>query len=228
MPQAGFLFRRAFFAACIVAITAPGYGDARPPGALAATAPILTFGAQSVTVAQVSAGGSVYVFGMSREPRGYYTAVVSRETVLHAAPGATSVEWALDAPVERRSIWFAVDLATGAFVTGSPPAYASASRAVGGTNLLRNAAGEVSQLAFAGAFVEMIVVRPGSGVWGVSLAAGDPKDESTDELSPTISVPNLQPRGGTTAPAPAALQSGDVVFMLDSYHAEYAVEKVEQ
>jgi hypothetical protein len=227
MPHAGFLRRRAFFAVVIALTAAAMSGDMpSPPRPQATTSPSVTFGVQSLTIGPVTSGGSVYVFGVSREPRDYYTAVVPRETVLHASPGATTVEWILDKPVERRSVWFAVDLATGAFASGSPPAYASSGRALTGSNLVGNAPGVVSQLSFAGTLVEMVVVRPGSGVWGMTLVPGDARDEGTEAQSPTISVANLQPRGGTTAAAPAALQSGDVVFMLDSYHAEYAVEKV--
>lgn len=183
--------------------------------------PVMTFDKETIAIAPVEKKASVYCFGISREPKGYYTHVMTHETLLQD-DGGGSVLWNVGA-YSVRSIWFAVDLSTGAWVASHPVNYPASAIDFEGKNLKKDVAGDVTQLAFDGWAVDLVVVRPGTGVWGSSINSGGSKDEGKETGRVTISTLQLEPRAGTTAEAPKKLRKGDVVFALDSFRATYAV-----
>jgi hypothetical protein len=178
-------------------------------------------------VQDVKPGADVYLFSVAREPKGYYNSIVYRETLLHDTSKQGIVDFAVGKPLPTRSIWFAVDLSTGTPVAGVPPGYNANVVALDGKHLKQDFNGDVSDFFFEGAAVDVVVVRPGTGIWGATtVGIGSPDDERSDKHGVTISVVKLQPRAGTTAPPPSKLAKGDVVFMMNSYTASYAVAVV--
>ena len=183
--------------------------------------PAMTFDKETIAIAPVEKKASVYIFGVSREPKGYYNHVMNHETMLQD-DGSGSVTWNVGA-YSVRSIWFAIDLSTGAWVASHPAAYPASAIEFEGKNLKKDVAGDITQLAFDGWAVDLVVVRPGTGVWGSSINSGGSIDEGKETGRVTISTLQLEPRAGTTAAAPKKLKKGDVVFALDSFRATYAV-----
>jgi len=194
----------------------------KPPG------PALVFAARTVTVTGITPGADVYLYSVSREPMSYYNRIATREEVLHDAAKAGRVDYALDRPLAARSIWLAVDLASGAAVAGGPPGYPAKMVSLDEHNLKKNANAEVEQLSFDGAAVDIVVVRPSVGMWGGPVGLHAKNDENGNDHAavhkgPVISTANLEARGGTKAPAPAKLKNGDVVFMMSSWGAQYSL-----
>ncbi|HKS25723.1 MAG TPA: hypothetical protein VJZ76_23235 [Thermoanaerobaculia bacterium] len=187
----------------------------------------MVFDTHSVTVTGVTPGTDVYLYSVSREGMGYYNSIVTREEILHDSAKAGRVDYPLKTPLAARSIWFAVDLSSGLAVAGSPPGYPARQVSLDEHQLKKDANGEVAKLSFDGAVVEIIVVRPGEGIWGGPVGLHAKNDENIDDhanhKAPLISTANLEARAGTKTPAPPKLKNGDVVFMMNSWSTQYAV-----
>lgn len=115
-----------------------------------ASAAVLTteFGDRSVIVHGVTPGGSVAVFGLTREPLQTHPATpatVVRAEILKDTDGDGTVQLTLSVPVPRRGMWAVADLSSGASAAFPTPGYepqliALKKRALG---LLYDAAGAV-------------------------------------------------------------------------------------
>lgn len=225
MHKPSLLLAAAFFAAFIA--SAQETTPTRSLGALdqpKPPSPSFSFDSGLVSISPVTKSGSVYAYGLAREPMGYYTHVQSHEAILTDA-GTGAINWQFGA-YTWRSIWFAVDMTTGAWVAGHPAEYAAKQIALSDKNLKKDLAGNISQLAYDGWDVEFILVRPNGGVWGASVSSRGSSDEGGEEGRVTISSLHLEPRAGTTDNPPKNLKKGDVVFIVDSFKAEYAVATV--
>ena len=204
----------------LFSVSAAGQRPGGPPG--------LVFSPHSVGVTGVTPGADVYLYSVSREAMGYYNDIVTREEVLHDTAKAGRVEYLLKGTLASRSIWFAVDLASGMAVAGAPPGYPARQVTLDEHQLKKGVGGDVEKLSFDGVLVDILVVRQGAGMWGgpVGLHAKNdenPKGDATAYRTPLISAGNLEARGGTKTPAPAKLKNGDVVFMMNSWGASYGM-----
>lgn len=189
-------------------------------------APRVDLATRTIRIADVAPNGNVYAFGVSREPRGDHTAVVPREVALSDTDGDGTVEWELEADIARRSIWLAVDRSTGEATVAVPQGYPVTELDLTGEHLKKDVTRAVAQIAVPGTLVEVVVVRPGSGVWRATIGLHSASDETRDRGKVTVSTAKLQARVGTTDPAPKHLKKGDVVFFLDSYSATYGLIRV--
>ena len=193
----------------------------------------ITFTANAVIVTGALPGQPVYLLGIARVPLGYATRVQYYEARLQDASAAGQVTYPYDPKLSWRSVWLAVDLTSGAYKVASPPSYPIAKSIPLGDKHLKKAFGsEVEQLAFEGALVDFLVVRPSKnsdgGVWSNVVGLHGPIDESHDRHLVTISVGNLKKNKDTADPAPKKLKNGDIVFVLNSFAARYGVAEVGQ
>lgn len=197
-------------------------------GATVPNAVTLGFSGSSIEVQGVTPNGTVYLYGLAREPRGFITAVVPHETRLRDEDGDGRVVLELAPPFPWRSIWFAVDLESGNFAAGTPAEYVTAARIdFTSSNLKHDAAGDVEELAFDGGIVELIAVRPKTGeVWGASVLSRGGRDRGTETGKVTLPALDFDRRAGTTDPAPKKLKKGDVIFAMSSFRAKYAAARV--
>jgi hypothetical protein len=186
-------------------------------------APAMSFDANRVIIAAVTPKASVYVYSLSREATGTFTDVVPREIVLTDDDGDGTVVWTLDREVSGRSIWLAVDMASGTPAVATPPGYEATRVALSDRHLKKDFGADVGQLAFDGDFVEFIVVRPGTGTWRAVVSRGGPADEGSDPERPTLSVEKLEVKAGAKEAAPKHLKQGDVVLMINSFRATYGL-----
>jgi hypothetical protein len=192
---------------------------------LAQQAPTMTIGASSIVVSGITPKASVYAFGIAREKSGYFVNVVPRQITLRDDDGDGSVEWAIGSAIDFRSIWMAVDLSNGQYVAAAPQAY-GATRVPLSDQHLRGAGADVTQLAFPGTFVELLVVRPGTGAWRSVVGLHGPQDEGNDADKITVSTLRLEPQGDNHEPGPRQLKKDDVVFFVNSSRAEYGIVRI--
>jgi len=206
-----------------LALAASAFGAQPAPQTLS-----LVFNDHSISVRGTLPSQPVLLFGLAREARNYITRIQPYEKQLLDANGSGQVSSDFDRAASWRSIWLAVDLASGAAVAGGPPEYRTTSIALTGKELKKDAGGEIAQIVADGSMVQFVVVRPGVGVWGEMALSQSSLDEGTDKNNNkvTLSVLKLQPMAGTTAAVPKKLKKGDVVFVLDSFHARYGVATV--
>lgn len=160
-------------------------------------------------VTGVSPGGGVVFLGITREPRGDSQRVtVVREVVrAAAAESSVAVPWSRG-EVPARSVWAAVDESSGVFALSSPSAELVPDSPV---SFLPAGGGA---LTVADGWLEVLLVRPGGGLWGGTVrdgALGD-QDGAADgaiQLDPG----SLSPL--EDAPALVAWASGDVLITID-------------
>jgi hypothetical protein len=193
--------------------------------AAAQQAPVMTIGADSIVISGLTPKASVFAFGISRQKSGYFVDVEPRQITLRDDDGDGRVEWPIVSGVAMRSIWMAVDLTNGQYITGAPEEY-GATRVALSDQHLKKFGGDVTKLAFPGTFVEFLVVRPGVGAWRSVAGLHGPQDEGTDEDRITVSTRRLEPQGDNHEPAPDKLKKDDVVFFVNSSRAEYGIVQI--
>lgn len=220
---------RHFLLATSLLIAAPTYADAtkylfaQPNASAPAT---ISFTSDAVQIGPVSPGGTVYAFSVAREPQGYHTNVVPREALLADENKDGIVEWRVGKSVPLRAIWLAVDLVSGDATAALSPGYRAKAIRLTDDHVKKDVRGDITDLAYPGSLIEMIVVRPGTGVWAQTVGYRSTTDTGTVRGRVGLPVERFKARANTKAPPPAKLQRGDVVFLLNSGRAEYTLYTV--
>lgn len=184
----------------------------------------LTFDAAGITASGATAAGEVAWFGVARVPRSHLQEV-STVLRLETADAAGTAALSLDAPAPARSLWLAVDLATGAVDAGTPASLRLVSSPLTTHNLSRSASGAANGLLLPQRQAEILWVRPASGAWAgrVTDGAGDDLD-GTVNRGVALALRTLEPLG--TVPAPDTLQAGDVLVVIDPNQLTYRLATV--
>lgn len=176
--------------------------------------PSLSFTADAVEVSGATAGGDVVIFGIAREPREFIGRVVDRETVLRDDDGDGAVSWSLETGVPVRSMWAAVDLASGQWGLGTPGEYPLRLLDTE-TSETEESDGQLNRLLVRRDFVEILLVRPQVGAWMAQLFDGDPLDRDGAATVSVLAAPaDLQPLAASPK-APDILLPGDVIVVMD-------------
>lgn len=182
---------------------------------------------QAVAISGVSPGGKVILLGVARETAEYYSVIVRRDLVVTDSDGDGTVRASLETAMASRSIWIAVDLAAGSFVTAKPAdsPFTEAALDLGipgnlipGQAALREERGRV----------EVLLARPGStpGAWALTAGEGGRNDaDLTVDGGITMRLAAMTRVEGAL-PAPAALLTGDIVVVVDPQRMEYFAGKV--
>ena len=186
----------------------------------------LSFRPDSVVVSGATPAATVYVYGLARESSNGFVSLVPRSAMLTDDDKNGVVELSVASGVALRSIWMAVDMSTGAYASGAPEGYPATRAPLSDANLKKKFGAEVTQLAFPGMLIDFLVVRPGSGAWRTTAGLRGPADEESDGESIAVSTLKLEPDAGTTERAPEKLKKGDVVFVLNSFRAEYGIARM--
>ena len=194
------------------------------PGTLTAGNLTVGFGPSSVVISDVTPGAQVYAFGVAIEFMGYYNAINGYEALLTVAPTSTTVEWDIGKSIPLRSVWFALDLASGSDAASPAPGYFPAVRVpFSETNFVRDAGGRIVDLRYPGDHAWFVLVRRGHGVWReLPTDGGGLDDDGKQDGFVTMRISRLQPKVGTIEPAPDSLEFGDVVFVINDFSQKYS------
>ena len=185
----------------------------------------IAFTGTGITVGPVTTGGTVFAYSIAREPQGYRSSVVPREVLLRDDDRDGIVEWHINQPVPLRSMWFAIDLASGSSSAAAPPAYGATRLPITADVFRRDTAGDLTHVLHAGSVIEVLLIRPGGGIWGESFAFGGALDERTTPGRLTASLARLRPRLGTTGPPPKP-KKDDIIIVVNAARAEYVLYTV--
>lgn len=194
------------------------FATAPPPQTLT-----MTFSQSAIVITGAVSSHPILLVGVAREPRGYINRIQNYEARLVDTTGTGSVSYPFNSTLSFRSIWLAVDLVSGASVSGHPNGYAVTAMQSTQDRLKRNVAGEVAQVSAPCTLCQFVVIRPGTGVWSETVASRGSLDDGNEEGSATVSLGRLAPDGETSGAPPQTLQAGDVVFVVDSFHAAYSL-----
>ncbi len=195
--------------------------------------PALNLGNNAVVFNGASPDGDVAFFSVAKIPLGYSQRVeVRREVVVADATGRA--EWALESEPALKSVWAAVDLASGEWALASPEGGLLRQQPLELTAFERDPGGELSTLLYDGHVVaEALVVRTalsaGSpGVWGLRLSDGGDADGDGDHNDAIRLHPASLAAIGEAGAPPLAFAPGDVVVLVDPDRLEVSAVRLEE
>jgi hypothetical protein len=188
--------------------------------------PAISFEAEAVVASGVTAGGRVVWFSMAREISESAATIVRREEILEDEDGDGAVRFELDRAVPLRSIWVAVDLATGAWAAAGPEGYPlqrvdppglAARRGAEGAHWVEDTRG----------YVELLVVRPGVGAWGLAVGDGGASDaDGAADGRLTVPLDRLRGTRPEATAAPERFDPQDLIFVIDPNEMDFAVRQL--
>lgn len=189
--------------------------------------PSITIKANVVTISGVTPGARVAWLGVSREQPEYYrTVVIRRDGILIDDDRDGTVAIKLDEEVPERSLWIAVDAASGtsAAATVDPldDLPLSASLVTPG----KPGTGLVELLADRHDFQEVLLVRPSVGAWRASAGDGGTSD---DDRSPDGRIrlrPGAMKALGQGPELDGPARAGDVIAYVDVRTLEYGIVRL--
>jgi hypothetical protein len=186
----------------------PAWAQAGPSG------PRLLVTEQSVTAAGMTPGGTVVWLGMARRVAEYEATFVRRQGTMQAdAKGQVTLP--LTEAVPLQSIWAVIDLQSGGYATASPAGFAPLAIQLGPDAFEVRGAGLADRLVDVADYAEVLLVRLGKGAWGKAVGRGGADDEGNPgDAAFRLALDRLEPLPGITAPPPAKLSAGDLVFVL--------------
>ena len=173
----------------------------------------MTFTDHAVTISGLTPSGQVALCGVVLEPLGYDSRIV-RVAKIVTADAVGTISYTTATSIDR-SVWTAVDLTSGALAKGA----SKRSRAEIIDSLTEAQPLRVGMIKFArpSAFLIVMLVRPGTGVWILNAGDGGPDDDDgTSDARVTISLKRLQPLS-SGLPVLSALAPGDAVIAIDPY-----------
>ncbi len=180
--------------------------------------PTIEFEPGAFKVSDLQPGEKVVVFSIAHEASSYVSTIVRREELLADDDNDGVARFSLDRAIPRRSIWLAVNFASGELAVGTPADYPLREVHVPPTAIQADLPGRWRHDR---SYVEFLVVRPGVGAW--SLSAGDGAEGDADrnyDGSLEAELATMEPFEGSPAP-PEDFAAGDVVMMVDPDRMEF-------
>ena len=194
--------------------------------AVAANAqPVVTFEKDRVVATGVTRGGNVLWFAQAHERPAVYVRLVNRTKVMADANGDGRVEYPLLNEVAIRSVWVAVDLATGEAGIGRPAGVDPAVRPFT-SGMLKERGEAATVIDMPQPSVEFLLVRPGVGYWRDTRGDGNPGCGVPRTAGHSaICLGELKP-ASEALPKVTSLAPGDVLLAIDQldlacYHDVY-------
>jgi hypothetical protein len=192
--------------------------------ASSAAAPLaITFGATSVDVTGATAGGDVVFFGVAHEfskSRQPVPQLIERAKIVTADANG-SAHLALPEGVPLLAVWGVVDSVTGAYLIQATPGF-PASKVDASTAVKGDSNGQLKKLDWPYAELELLLVRPGSGLWKLYAAKNADLDENRDPRGfIRVDMKSFSPIGNSPS-APTHFERGDVLLIVDPGTMAYA------
>src|ERR1700730_8901214 len=192
--------------------------QAKPP------LPAIMIDGQSLLITGLTPGAQAAWMGIGRATDTYSSPVVSRHGIA-LADGTGRLRLDLGVPIPPRSLWVAVDLATGAFQTAAPGGAKPDLRSPPASKL-HHQAGKADAFEDTRSMLEVFLVRKGTGAWTLWLSDGSERDEDgAADGHIRFSLDQMKPLGGSP-PAPAKSAAGDLLVAIDPQRLDVVVAPV--
>ena len=189
----------------------------------AAAPPEITFEPDAVVARGVSPKGQAVWFGVAREISRQATNVVPRHEILADDDGDGTVRLELDGEVPLRSIWFAVDLATGETGVATPEGFPLLEIDLPGEAI----PAALNRLELQRRFAYLLLVRPGVGVWQLRIGDGGESDEDGEpDGALRAALSSLTPLQEGGPPPPERFSPRDVLLVIDPERMESASVRI--
>jgi hypothetical protein len=205
----------------LLSLVLPALAFAQPPSS--PPGPAITFDKSSVSVAGVSPKGQAVLFGVAREiSEDDVATIVRRSQVLADDDGDGVVKLDLGRDVPLRSVWVAVDLATGQVAAAAPEGYPLRRVDWRGVGIVRGNS-RADRVEDARTFAEVLLVRPGAGAWQLTVGDGSERDDDgAADGKLAAALDRMTPVAGTDPP-PTRFDPKDVVVLIDPNRLELTV-----
>ncbi len=163
---------------------------------------------------------SVVVIGVTREPRGFHSLVRTHALPPAVADSRGAVAIPFDAEIPAKSLWVAADVQTGMTGAGAPDGYPVRQFETAHVGVA------AERVVLQRTALELLVIRPGSGVWSSSMNEGGRGDgDRTPDGRISILPVELAPVIGNGRMTDG-FRPGDIVIALDPDQMEYGVIRV--
>jgi hypothetical protein len=185
----------------------------------APAAPAITFEPTHVVAAGFHAGRDIIIFGVGTAPGPYFSRMVQYSDTLVADSSGT-VRFEIADGVPGRSVWFAIDAQTRDYTVGSPRAGLLQSSL--NTPVIRPGldAG-IDAIDLDRRLMDVLVVRPGSGVWVSSCGRNSLKDLNRGKSGAMqLSAGEMNAARKSTG-RPSTILPSDLIVVIDSETLEY-------
>jgi hypothetical protein len=184
---------------------------------------------ETIVIGGATRGGNVVVFGVAREMsdgRPPVPRLVRRVEVLTDDDRDGVVHLELGKPVPHVAMWTFVDLSTGASAALPSPGYEPARLDLTEQLLKQDNAGQLKKLDLPFAEIDMLLVRPGTGIWRLNTGKYSQVDESKHPEKPMrLDVESMLPVGNSPS-APHNFKPGDVLAIIDPRWMQYGLLEV--
>ncbi len=209
------------FTPYLLSLALPALAFAQPPSN--PPGPAITFDQTSVSVAGITPKGQAVLFSVAREiAEDDVATLVRRSQVLSDDDGDGVVKLDLGRDVPFRSVWVAVDLATGQVAAAAPQGYPLRLVKWRGVGIVRGNA-RADQVEDARRLAEVLLVRPGAGAWQLTVGDGGPTDDDgAADGKLAAALDRMTPVAGTDPP-PARFDPKDVVVLIDPNRLELTI-----
>ncbi len=185
----------------------------------AAPPPMLTMTANrsTLTISGVTPHGKVVFFGVARFIDRTTVTIRRIDQTVTDDDGDGIVTIDIGAPVPWKSIFAAVDFATGRYVraTPDPAMFPLIELQLDTPALSAEGQGVLKHIVVNHCNCEMLHVRPDVGAWSQILARGNKFDENHGNGAAKANVAAGQPNGPGNPAAPDRFEKGDVIILID-------------
>ena len=213
-----------FIAIIVLAVTLTFAAAAQPKTEPAEPLSVAISGAQ-VTVTNATPGGRVVFFGVARFAKNYRVTVRRFDKVVADEDRDGKVVLEIGESLPWKTIFAAVDFSSGRFgltTTGDFPLMTIPFE----KEIMVANNGQLKHVIIEHRYLDLVLVRPGVGIWGQILGDGNKFDEDgTGDGKVVGNVERSIAIGEDKVPAPKKFDKGDVLLLIDSQRMQsYAVE----
>jgi hypothetical protein len=204
------MLKACFLASAVLLLVRAAYG-----------APETSIRVDATTVAiSVPRGECVVLFSCTRTNWPRSIAVRPAALVLRDDDNDGVIRYTPDGGVPLRSVWIAVDQASGEEAVGAQPDFPVSVSPIGSDNLKKDVEGEIATLALGIPRLSLLLVRPGKegGAWMMTAFDGQSTDhDGTGDGRVELSSADAKPVAGKDN-APKHLRKGDIVAVIAPGH----------
>jgi hypothetical protein len=189
------------------------------------TLPSLVITGPAVIVDGATPGGAVLFFAVERVPVPHRTSTHLIEKIV-VDTSSTGHVVLTKATAATAAIWCATDLTTGHSITGTPSAFENRTLPAQSYSLKKTSAGVIDRIGVGRSLVEVVLARPGGGVWTATVGDGTPSD-ADGQVNGRVECRINQMRPiGTSGPPPDTLLPSDTVLVIDPARMTSAIIEV--
>lgn len=186
----------------------------------------VTVDAKDVTISNVTPGGSVVLFFCSRVPRPRSVAVQPQGLLLTDDDHDGVIHYTPAEAIPLRSVFVAVDEATGQYATGAPRGFPFMVAPFAADVFRKDAEDLIASLAVDKPRLVLLLVRPGTGAWRLTSWDGGPHDhDGKSDGRQQLNFEDAVSFDGKEK-APKHLKAGDVVVMIATGHLDVFISAI--